>query len=313
MRKRPEVGGQSTESRIIILGIARHLRARILRQRITNVGGEISGRRRRECGERFPRTARLLSAFAPRVMATEAILLCDAEAGLHFALARLRPARSDSAKDNFLLAELDPHNAPRNLRFIHMRENLKAGCEMWMRNHVWSHIKGMLLSILWPASRWLAVHVEDQQRVVRRHVHVRIAGAIAVVANRDDHVRRGIRAKKMLQVFELHTADLGWAREVRVVRYSKGNLRHSQKFIASDEARRFRRKARDHHGVVNVATKTIPWLAFVAMVLALVGNLYPTPEGPYGKLPYIYLGYLAVALLWFMLHSRSNGVARDES
>ena len=33
----------------------------------------------------------------------------------------------------------------------------------------------------------------------------------------------------------------------------------------------------------------IPWLAFVAMLLALVGNLYPVPEGPYGKLPYVYL------------------------
>ena len=37
------------------------------------------------------------------------------------------------------------------------------------------------------------------------------------------------------------------------------------------------------------------------MLLALVGNLYPVPEGPYGKLPYIYLGYLAAGMLWFFL------------
>ena len=30
----------------------------------------------------------------------------------------------------------------------------------------------------------------------------------------------------------------------------------------------------------------VPWLACPAMLLALVGNLYPVPEGPYGKLPY---------------------------
>jgi amino acid transporter len=63
---------------------------------------------------------------------------------------------------------------------------------------------------------------------------------------------------------------------------------------------------RDHHGVVNAATKTIPWLGFIAMVLALVGNLYPVPTGPYGRLPYIYLGYLAAVLLWFVVHSRGK-------
>ena len=45
------------------------------------------------------------------------------------------------------------------------------------------------------------------------------------------------------------------------------------------------------------------------MVLALAGNLYPVPEGPYGKLPYIYLAYLAAVLLWFIVHSAWEGSA----
>jgi amino acid transporter len=73
------------------------------------------------------------------------------------------------------------------------------------------------------------------------------------------------------------------------------------------------RYLRDHHGVVSARTKTIPWLAVLAMVLALVGNLYPVPEGPYGKLPYIFLGYLAIVLLWFLLDPRSKVSARGES
>jgi hypothetical protein len=40
------------------------------------------------------------------------------------------------------------------------------------------------------------------------------------------------------------------------------------------------------------------------MLLALVGNFYPVPEGPYGKLPYIYLAYLAAGLLWFAIRAR---------
>ena len=71
-------------------------------------------------------------------------------------------------------------------------------------------------------------------------------------------------------------------------------------------ASRFRGYLRDHHGVVNSATRTIPWIAFVAMVFALVANLYPVPEGAYGKLPYIYLAYLAGVLLFFAFRSRTK-------
>ena len=62
----------------------------------------------------------------------------------------------------------------------------------------------------------------------------------------------------------------------------------------------------DRHGVETLATKTIPWLAFVAMVLTLVANLYPVPEGAYGKLPYLFLAYLAVVLLFFGFRSRDK-------
>jgi amino acid transporter len=62
-------------------------------------------------------------------------------------------------------------------------------------------------------------------------------------------------------------------------------------------------------GVMHIGTKLIPWLGCLAMLLALVGNLYPVPEGPYGKLPYIYLAYLAAGLLWFLLHARHKVAA----
>jgi amino acid transporter len=57
-------------------------------------------------------------------------------------------------------------------------------------------------------------------------------------------------------------------------------------------------------GVFRPGAQIIPWLAGAAMLLALVGNLYPIPEGPYGKLPFIYLAYLMAGLLWFMLRRR---------
>jgi hypothetical protein len=43
-----------------------------------------------------------------------------------------------------------------------------------------------------------------------------------------------------------------------------------------------------------------------------VGNLYPVPEGPYGKLPYIYIGYLGAGLGWFFLGQRGRRAAVAE-
>ena len=67
------------------------------------------------------------------------------------------------------------------------------------------------------------------------------------------------------------------------------------------------------HGAAQTTSWIIPALASVAMLLALVGNLYPVPQGPYGKLPYIYLAYLAAGLLWFFLHARGRkaGIATE--
>src|SRR5271168_2788791 len=60
------------------------------------------------------------------------------------------------------------------------------------------------------------------------------------------------------------------------------------------------------HGVFRAGAQIVPWLAATAMVLALLGNLYPVPEGPYGKLPYIYLFYLAAGLAWFFWNARNE-------
>jgi len=60
------------------------------------------------------------------------------------------------------------------------------------------------------------------------------------------------------------------------------------------------------HGAGSAPAQIIPWLAGTAMLLALIGNLYPVPEGPYGKLPFIYLAYLIAGLLWFAFRSRGG-------
>jgi amino acid transporter len=60
------------------------------------------------------------------------------------------------------------------------------------------------------------------------------------------------------------------------------------------------------HGAYRLGAQIIPWLAFTAMLLALIGNLYPVPEGPYGKLPYIYLAYLCTGLVWFLFQRRKE-------
>jgi amino acid transporter len=60
------------------------------------------------------------------------------------------------------------------------------------------------------------------------------------------------------------------------------------------------------HGAFQPGSQIIPWLAGLAMLLALVGNLYPVPGGPYGRLPYIYLVYLVAGVLWFFASRRRS-------
>jgi amino acid transporter len=58
------------------------------------------------------------------------------------------------------------------------------------------------------------------------------------------------------------------------------------------------------HDAARSRDRLISVVAALAMLLALLGNLYPIPDGPYGKLPYFYLAYLVMGLLWFAWHSR---------
>jgi amino acid transporter len=66
------------------------------------------------------------------------------------------------------------------------------------------------------------------------------------------------------------------------------------------------------HGAFRPGAQVVPWLACGTMLLALAGNLYPVPEGPYGKLPYVYLAYLAAGLVWFFWNRKSKGPALAE-
>ncbi len=68
-----------------------------------------------------------------------------------------------------------------------------------------------------------------------------------------------------------------------------------------------------NHGALRRGSQIIAWLACIAMLLALVGNLYPVPEGPYGRLPYIYLVYLAAGLIWFAFASRRDKSPRAQN
>jgi len=67
------------------------------------------------------------------------------------------------------------------------------------------------------------------------------------------------------------------------------------------------------HDAAKAGARAVSVLAAVAMLLALVGNLYPVPEGPYGKLPYVYLAYLIAGLGWFFVRARGKKAVLAET
>jgi len=50
-------------------------------------------------------------------------------------------------------------------------------------------------------------------------------------------------------------------------------------------------------------------VAALAMIAALLGNLFPVPEAPYRYFPYIYAAYLGAALVWYWISGRRQQMA----
>ena len=46
--------------------------------------------------------------------------------------------------------------------------------------------------------------------------------------------------------------------------------------------------------------------AVLAMIAALLGNLFPVPDAPYRYFPYVYAAYLGIALLWYWIAGRRS-------
>ena len=67
------------------------------------------------------------------------------------------------------------------------------------------------------------------------------------------------------------------------------------------------------HSAFQAGAQIVPAMAATAMILALAGNLFPVPEGPYGKLPFIFLAYLIAGLAWFAVRARSRKLALAET
>lgn len=65
------------------------------------------------------------------------------------------------------------------------------------------------------------------------------------------------------------------------------------------------------HNAFRVSDRIVPALACAAMLLALLGNLYPVPEGPYGKLPYIYLLYLVCGMVLFFVRQTKQETVEE--
>jgi enamine deaminase RidA (YjgF/YER057c/UK114 family) len=205
--------------------------------------------------ERLPRNTRFSPAFRSRVVAAEAILLGDLKTVLNFMKARVRAARGDRFQNFFLVAELDPHHAPRDLGLVFMRQHLKAGCEFRIRDQVRAHVGRVILGRFGPSFRRLTIHGEHQNGVVCLNIGRRVAREVFVIADRDHHVcvRRGAHA--LYQFFELDSANFSWTGEVCSIVHREAHLGNSEKFLAGDISGGIRRQANQFAADLEVGRK----------------------------------------------------------
>jgi len=64
----------------------------------------------------------------------------------------------------------------------------------------------------------------------------------------------------------------------------------------------FARKALGQHSHLITG---VSWLTVVVMLAGAFGSVYPVPEGPALWIPYIYLGYMVLGMLWFLVRRKA--------
>jgi amino acid transporter len=70
----------------------------------------------------------------------------------------------------------------------------------------------------------------------------------------------------------------------------------------------FARKALGQHSHLITA---VSWFTVLVMVAGAVGSVYPVPPAPAVWFPYIYLGYMALGMGWFLVRRRTIHARRD--
>ncbi len=70
----------------------------------------------------------------------------------------------------------------------------------------------------------------------------------------------------------------------------------------------FARRALGQHSHV---VAVVSWFTVLVMIAGAVGSIYPVPEAPALWFPYIYLGYMALGMAWFLVRRKTIHARRE--
>jgi amino acid transporter len=70
----------------------------------------------------------------------------------------------------------------------------------------------------------------------------------------------------------------------------------------------FARKALGQHSHI---VAIVSWITVLVMVAATVGSVYPVPDAPALWFPYIYVGYMALGMGWFLVRRKTIHARRQ--
>ncbi len=224
---------EGPEGGVVVFGGAFHAGSGVEALGVADVVVEVLGVGDGAAGDDVPGATGFLAAFTHAGVAAEAVLAGDGVALLDEGVVGVGADGEDGGVDLLLGLEVDADDAPGDLGFVGVGEDLEGGFEAGVGDEVGAHVEAVEDG---PLGGGFAVEAHDEDGVVGAEVGGRVVGGVGVDAEGRDHVGAAGCAEECGEFLERDAGDADGAVEVGVVGDGVGLLGELGEVGEGDEA-----------------------------------------------------------------------------